>query len=358
MSPTSVRRARGGLALAVAATMGLTLAACSSSGGAAASSGTGGSPAAAGSGGTSAGGNVTTLRLVYDFPTIDFEAIPFVVGNAQGFYKKHGLNVSIVLPPDTSTTVKMLARNKGDIGFDTTADVAFARAAGIPITSIGNYSQENNWGLAAKPGTKIDITKIKGKSFGVFTDSWTKSMMPYVLKAGHVSAGDVKQIIFNSNDLTPMLSGKIDYATNTSNYAIASIKSSTGKAPAFLSAAQFGAPDIPIWVYTASDDWLSSHSAQAKQFLAATQEATNWAIAHPEKAVKEFITAYPNNGQSAEYNKYGWAATVPLLKNKQGKMLVQTASEWSQVTNALKGSGLLHTTLPAAKYYSNAYLPG
>src|SRR5512135_330480 len=70
---------------------------------------------------------LTTVRVVFDWPGIDFEAVPLTVGNARGFYKKAGLNVQIVIPPSTSTTVQMIAAGKGDVGFDTTTDVVFGQ---------------------------------------------------------------------------------------------------------------------------------------------------------------------------------------------------------------------------------------
>ena len=146
----------------------------------------------------------------------------------------------------------MLAAGRGDIGFDTTTDVVFAQAQGLDVKSIANYSQDNDWGLVAPPGKPIDVSSIKGKSIGIFTDSWTKAMMPYVLKAGHVSAGQVSQPIFSSDDIAPLLAGKLDLATNTLNYAIAQVQSGTGKRPSVLLATKFGAPNVPIWVYTAT----------------------------------------------------------------------------------------------------------
>jgi NitT/TauT family transport system substrate-binding protein len=299
---------------------------------------------------------LTPLRLIYDWPGIDFEAVPIVVGQQEGFYKKQGLDVQLILPPDNATTVKMLAVDKGDIGFDTTSDVAFARAANIPVRSIGNYSQTNNWGLVTPPGKPVDLSSLTGKSIGVFTDSWTKAMMPYVLKAGHVQDSQVKQVIFQSNDLTPMLAGKIDIATNTMNYAVAQIQSSTGKKPSTLLASHFGAPDVPIWVYTAMDPWLKTHGKQAKAFLAATKQATAWAIAHPQKAVDEFIKAYPNNGSSRKYNLYGWQETIACLKGPDG-LLTQRPEQWTQLTQALTSVNVLKKSFPASTYYTNKYLP-
>ena len=300
---------------------------------------------------------LSTIRLVYDWPGVDFEAVPIAVGQKEGFYKQHGVNVDLVIPPNNATTVKLLAVGKGDIGLDSTVDVAFARAAQIPIVSIANYTQENNWGLVANPGTSINLSSLRGKSIGVFTDSWTKAMMPYVLKAGNVSASDVKQIIFTSDDLTPMLANKINIATNTTNFAIAQVQSATGKKPSVMLATKFGAPNVPIWVWVATSSWLSANGAQARAFLAATKEAIAWSIAHPQAAVNDFTAAYPQNGSSAKYNLDGWLATIPYLNDGYG-LLTQRASEWTQTVNALKSVNLLPTSYPASTYYSNEYLGG
>jgi ABC-type nitrate/sulfonate/bicarbonate transport system substrate-binding protein len=335
------RRSRVLLAALGSLVLASTAAACGSSGGQQAT-------------GSSSG--PTTVRVIYDWPGIDFEAVPIVVGQKEGFYKKAGLDVQLILPPDNATTVKMLAVGKGDIGFDTTSDVAFARAAGIPVKSIANYSQTNNWGLVTKPGKPVDLSNLNGKSIGIFTDSWTKAMMPYVLKAGHVSASQVKQVIFQNTDLTAMMAGKIDIATNTMNYAVAQIQSATGKKPSTMLASKFGAPDVPIWVYTAMDSWLSSHGKDAKAFLAATKQATAWAIAHPTKAVDDFIAAYPKNGSSKKYNQLGWENTIACMKGPDG-LFTQRASQWTQLVGALKAVNLLKQSFPASAYYTNKYLP-
>jgi NitT/TauT family transport system substrate-binding protein len=310
-----------------------------------------------GSGAAKTASGLSTIRLVYDWPGVDFEAVPIAVGQKEGFYKQHGVNVDLVIPPNNATTVKLLAVGKGDIGLDSTVDVAFARAAQIPVVSIANYTQENNWGLVANPGTTINLSSLRGKSIGVFTDSWTKAMMPYVLKAGNVSAGDVKQIIFTSDDLTPMLANKINIATNTTNFAVARVQSTTGKKPSVTLATSFGAPNVPIWIWIATSSWLSAHGAQARAFLAATKEAITWSIAHPQAAVNDFDAAYPQNGSSAKYNLDGWLATVPYLNDGYG-LLTQRASEWTQTVSALKSVNLLTTSYPASTYYSNAYLGG
>lgn len=340
--PVIGRRGRAArLWMASAAVILAAMAGCSSSSG----------------GGAATASGLSTIRLVYDWPSVDFEAVPIAVGLKQGFYKNQGLNVDLVLPPNNQTTVKMLAAGKGDMGFDSTVDVVFARAAQIPVVSVANYTQDNDWGLIARPGTAIDLLSLRGESIGVFTDSWTKAMMPYVLRAGNVSAGDVKQIIFQSNDLTPMLAGKISIATNTTNFAVAQVESATGDKPSVVLATSFGAPNVPIWVYIATSSWLSAHSSKARAFLTATKEALVWSIAHPQAAVNDFAAVYPDNDSSAAYNLDGWLATIPNLKGSYG-LLTQRASEWTQTVSALKSVNELSKSFPASTYYTNKYLGG
>jgi len=300
---------------------------------------------------------MTTLRLVYDWPGMDFEAVPITAGSALGYYKKVGLNVKIVIPPTTSTTVKMLAVGRGTIGFDTTTDVVFAQAETIDVKSIANYSQDNNWGLVGPPGKTISLKSLKGKSVGIFTDSWTKAMMPYVLRASGLTTAQISEPIFTTDDIRPMLAGKIDVATNTLNYAEAEVQNATGKRPSVLLATKFGAPNVPIWVYTAMSSWLKSHGSETRKFLSATKKAFAYSIAHPSAAVKDFLRAFPKLGSTHKYELDGWLDTIPAL-GKPGSLLVQRASEWTQVAKALKSVGLLSKALPASAYYTNAYFGG
>ena len=114
----------------------------------------------------------------------DFDMVPIVVGQQEGFYEKHGLTVSVVFPPDATTTARMLATSRGDIGFEATTDLVFAANQGVPVVAIANFTQSNSWCLIGRPGEPVDITKLKGKSIGIFTDSWTKAMMGFVHQEG------------------------------------------------------------------------------------------------------------------------------------------------------------------------------
>lgn len=298
--------------------------------------------------------DLTKVTLVYDWVTPDFELIPTAVAQAEGFYKAVGLDVSTVFPPNNSTTMRMLAAGQGDIGFDPVTDVVFAAAQGIPITSIAFYSQSNNWGLFAPPGATIDLSTLKGKKIGVYTDSWTKAMMPYVLKKAGVSESDVQQIIATDDDIPMMLTGKIDYATNCANYALADVVPQLKKNPAQLIGPAAGVPDIPVWNFTVMKAYGEAHPDTVKAWLAATKKGMEWASAHPDEAVADLLKLYPAAGDKA-YNAVGWKETIGLLKGKDGYMS-QSDAQWNGIAKALADTKQIDKALPAGSYYTNAYL--
>jgi len=298
--------------------------------------------------------DLTKVTLVYDWVTPDFELIPTAVAQAEGFYKDAGLEVSTVFPPNNSTTVRMLAAGQGDIGFDPVTDEIFAVAQGIPITSIAVYSQSNNCGLFGRPGEPVDLSTLKGKKIGIYTDSWTKAMMPYILKKAGVTENDVQQIIATDDDIPMLLTGKIDYATNCANYALADVVPTVHQQPTMLLGPAGGMPDVPVWNFTVMKAWGEAHPAVVKAWLAATKKGMEWASTHPDEAVADLLKLYPASG-SKDYNAVGWKATIPLLKGPDG-YLVQSDAQWTAIAKALTDTKQVDQAKAASDYYTNDYL--
>lgn len=301
-----------------------------------------------------AAADLTTVRFVYDWPSADFELIPTVIGQQKGFYEAEGIKVEVVFPPDSQTTARLLAVGQAEIGFEATTDVVFGAAQGIPITSIGLYTQSNNWGLFGRPGETLSLDNLKGKSIAIYTDSWTRAMMPFVLKAAKLTEDDVKLIIAQDSDTNLLLAGKIDIATNTENYLVPQVQETLKQDPTSLVGPAAGVPDVPVWTYTASTDYLASHSDVAKKWMRATIKATEWAADHPEEAADIFTKAYPEGGSLA-YNIGGWKLTAALMKGQNGYM-TQDDQHWLPIAQALKDSDQIKEVLPASKYYTNELL--
>jgi ABC-type nitrate/sulfonate/bicarbonate transport system substrate-binding protein len=233
----------------------------------------------------------------------------------------------------------------------------------VPILSIGNFSMSNNWALFAKPGVALTAKNLKseleGKKIFSYGDTWTESMLPFVLKYAGLSASQVKIITDpTGQDLKFLLAGKVNISTNTSNYEVAGFDTSgtKGKEPTLLGTA-VGAPNIPIWVYATTPSYATSNPKTVKAFMAAIKSATLWAIANPTTAATEFDKAYPSSGYSDAYNLDGWKLTIPFMANAAGQYFTQTNAQWVTLAKAMKSIKLISKVPSPSTYYTNKFLP-
>ncbi len=313
--------------------------------------------------GSSGATPLKAVTFAYDFPGPDFEVIPIVVAQREGFFAAAGLNVKMVFPPNTSSTSVMLATGAADVGMVTTTDMGISVDKKLPILSIANYSMTNNWGLFAKPGVALTAknlhAELRGKRIFSYGDTWTQAMIPFVLRRAGLSASQVTIITNPSgNDLKYLLAGKVDISTNTTNYEIPGVAGTgiKGHLSELLGSAA-GAPNIPIWDYATTTKYAATHAANLRAFMSAIAKATVWAVAHPALAATLFDKAYPTSGYSNAYSLQGWELTIPFLKNAQGKYFVETDAQWATLTAALKSIGQISKVQSPSTYFTNKFLP-
>lgn len=298
----------------------------------------------------------THVTFAYDFPFPDMELIPVIAAQKEGFFKAEGLDVSIVLPPSTTTTVQMVATGAADVAMLSTADLVDGVNAKAPLVSIGNYSMTNNWGLFAKPGSSLSLASLKGTKVFSWGDNWTNAMLPFVLKKAGLTSSDIT-VVSGDSDTPMLLQNKVDFLTNTTNYAIPGITGATGSAPVQIVGKDAGVPDVPVWVYGTNTKYATQHGDTVRKFMKALADATQWSIDHQAQAVAHFDAAYPDSGYTHAYNVQAWKLTVPLLTNKQGAFFTQTDAQWNKLARALVAVGQIDQAKKASAYYTNAYLP-
>ena len=302
-----------------------------------------------------AGAEPVSVRFVYDWPVADFGMVPMVVAQQRGLYQKHGLKVDLLFPPDAQTTPRMLATGRADIGFEAATDLVFAANQGVPIVAIANFTRSNSWCLIGRPGEPIALTQLKGKSVGIFTDSWTRAMMAFVLKKAGLRESEVREITTQNDDIPLLLAGKIDLATNSAGWGVAEVMDHLHQQPTLACNADIGVPNIPVWAITAASPWLQTHGAAAQAWLAALAEAIDWSVAHPAEAAQIFTKAYPSAG-TLNYSVIGWSYTARLM-NGPGGYFKQDDEQWRVLAGALRDTGQIAAVKPPSVYYTNAYVP-
>jgi len=297
---------------------------------------------------------LTTIRMVQEWPVADGFWIPWIVARDKGWYKAAGIDLQIIPPPTVADTVKFLGTGRADIGFTTILDVIFAKAQNAPITSIGAYSQSNNWGLIGRQGEKISVAGLKGKTVGIYNDAWTKAQLSIMLESAHLKLSDIKMVAAASDVVPLLLAKKVDVATGVTNAEASEVRTVGHQKPTMLLAKDYGVPNSPIWLIAANTSWLQKNPALAKTWFKVTKRALTWAIANPSAAVKMFEKAYPK-AESYAYALDQWKATIPLFKSPAG-YFHQDDAQWSKLLPALVKQKLITKALPPKSYYTNAYL--
>lgn len=295
------------------------------------------------------------IRFVFDWPVADFSLVPIVVGQKMGFYQRNGLSVEVLLPPDAQTTGRMLASARADIGFEPTTDVVFAANQGIPLVAIANFTQHNSWCLIGRPGERIELAHLKGKSIGLFADSWSRAMLTFVLQKANITERDVRLIIAQEDTLPLLLAGRIDIATNAAAMGVAKVVETNKTQPTLACNEDIGVPNIPVWVFTATSPWLTGNADAARAWLKGTSDAIAWSLDHPQEAAAMFTSVYPSAG-TAGYNTTGWAYTARLMSGPDGYFR-QSDRQWDELAGALQRSGQIAQKKSAGVYYTNAFIP-
>ena len=334
------------VALLAAALAVFTLAACGSDD--SSSTTTTGSAAT-----TERSGDLTKVTMVQEWPVADGFWIPWILGKQKGFYEEEGIDLEIVAPPTVADTMKYLGTGRADVAFTTIMDVVFAREQGAPVTAIGRYSSDNNWGLFTKEGEPITAADLKGKTIGIYSDAWTKAQLGMVLKSAGLTMSDVKTVSAADDTVPLLLRDKVDAITGITNAEGTEIQTAGGQKGEFLAARENGAPNSPVQIFAANSDWLKQNPELAKRFMAATQKSIEYAIEHPEEGVDAYFAEY-SKAYDRDFITQQWTDTSELLKkDDQGSYFTMTDEMWGPLLEAVKANGIVKKVDPVSDYYTN-----
>lgn len=296
------------------------------------------------------------LSFVAAWSSPDVLAVPIAAAIEKGYYTKAGIDFKLILPPSNSTDEQMVGIGQADLGASTVTDMVDARQAGLPIISIANESNVNNWGIFWNPGQKVNAQTFANGGVGGYGDTFTNAMLPFFDKHFKVSPSKVKVVTVTNDDIPLLIDHKIAFATSTTNFGAVEYQQTTHHKPAMLLARQVGAPNSPIWIYIGNKKWMASHKAETTAFLNATLEATKWATANPVAATHLYEKYFKSTGYNFQHDLGEWKATAAALKSTSGRYFVAEASQWAALAKALKSIGSLKTVYPANQYFTNAYI--
>jgi len=92
---------------------------------------------------------------------------PIIIAQEKGFFKQHGLNVSIIAPADPADPPKLVAAGKADIAVSYQPELYLQVANGLPLVRIGTLINSPLRVVAVLKSSNIhSLADLKGKTIG------------------------------------------------------------------------------------------------------------------------------------------------------------------------------------------------
>jgi NitT/TauT family transport system substrate-binding protein len=230
--------------------------------------------------------------IVSTTPAVD--GAPLFVAAAEGFYKKHGIDVKPTLTVLMPTLPAAIVANSVQIGCITTTTFVQAMAGGLPLVAVAGGSVISHklidTALVARTGSGVhgpnDLVggpKVGVPGIGAYFDV----IVSYWLEKHGVDPKKVHFVEVPFPAMRDMLKAKTVDAVGAVDPVLSLIvKSKVGYEVGNVIA------DLPegksILVYAATRAWAEQHRKEVVAFHAAIADADAFIAAHPEKALADF----------------------------------------------------------------------
>lgn len=207
----------------------------------------------------------------------------------KGFYEEQGIDLTILQPPEESTTA-LIAAGKADFGvsFQDTMATAFDAHEDFPVVAIATILQHNTSGLISLKEDNIRSFKdLEGKYYATWDDPIEQAMIKQVVEN---DGGDFQAVKFYHSYVTDVPSAlQADLADAVYVYEAWDVilAETLGLEYNFI---RFVDAEPALDFYTpviiSSEGYLEKNGDLTKKFLEATKEGYLYAIEYPEESAK------------------------------------------------------------------------
>jgi NitT/TauT family transport system substrate-binding protein len=283
----------------------------------------------------------------------------FAVAVEEGYYKKLGLDVTIVPGTGSTLTAQLVSSGQATIGYADSTSTAQLIAQNAPMTVLSTIYQSNPNEVIALSGSGIkSIADLKGKTVGTPVPSSQASMLPLFLKANGLSTKDVTLVNLPPTSLVQtLLTKKVDAILGSlDTYQVQA--NEQGAKNLFTSTfAANGVPTVSTSIF-AADSYVAKNPEVVRAFIKGSLQGWKIASTNQSKAIADLNKlwgAKADEGSAAELKAI---IGGNLLCAGGAKYVGQaTPAQWAKTQKLLSDVGLLPKGIDPTSYYTNKYLP-
>jgi NitT/TauT family transport system substrate-binding protein len=286
----------------------------------------------------------------------------YLAGKERGIYAKYGIDIEFSEGQGGGVTSQVIANGRADIGLGVSASSVVAVddqggrvkmiATDLPVAAIA---------ILSKPPKTIDKPQdLVGTTIGIPPGTSQALAWPGFLAANHIDPASVKVInVPLASMRAALLQNQYESYLAYSWSNVPLLKGMSVSEPHTLMFSDFGvrlAPDSGIIV---KEELINTKPDMLKRFVAASTEAWEFALSHPQEAAEAGKRVNPQAIDPAiAVQQITLVADIFRRNAIQGKPLMWMSPEdWAKQVKSLTDFGIAKNPQSPTMYYTNALQP-
>lgn len=285
---------------------------------------------------------------------------PLFLAAQKGWFKKAGLDVTILDGKGSATTIQQVGVGQVDVGFAQLATMAAAVSHGLAVESVACFVRAGDNGVMVPDDSAIHTAKdLAGKRVVFATGSASASLMDAFFAKAGLRRDQMTLIGVDSSALPgTYITNKADAAITTFAYFGPIISTKRPSRAIAYSAVGIRVPSFGLVVRKSE---VTEKADALARFVPVTVHAWQYIFdGHVDEAIKAIIAQRPNDRLDPKVMAEQLKAYMQLFDtpNTKGKGIGwQSAADWKDALGDLKTAGLVQKDIEPTALYTNRFLP-
>jgi putative hydroxymethylpyrimidine transport system substrate-binding protein len=239
-------------------------------------------------------GQASPISLELDWlPNADHVGI--YTAQAQGDFRKAGLDVQIHVPTDPASPLSLLESGRVNVAISYEPQLMLARNQGANILAFGAITQEPLTSIISVGKKKItSVADLRGKTVGTAGIPYQKAYLDTILNHNHVPVRSVKTVNVGADLVPAMISGRVDATIGGYwNYEAVQLQQAHQN-PHVIRVSQGGVPTYDELVLVTTETFFANHVNELRRLVQAMGRGYDAVRRNPAAGVKALDDANPS----------------------------------------------------------------
>lgn len=233
------------------------------------------------------------VSLTLDFkPNAVHTGIYSAVGS--GAMRREGIDLEIREPTATAQPARLLAAGQTDFAVLDIADLANARARGLPLTEVAAVAEKPLAAILVGPGrTGVPKLDLSGATIGVTGTPSDDLVLETILEAQGLGLSDVRRINIGFGSVPALSAGRLDASTGFWNAEGVQLRLA-GVRIGELRVERYGAPDYPQLLLAVNERRMDPGSPVVCSVVKGLRTGSRIAVTDRKRGISYLLDAIPS----------------------------------------------------------------